>query len=85
MRVDGGQLARPWLTVIIDDYSRAIAGFGLSMQAPSAIHTALILRQAIWRKAVPQWHLCGIPATFYTEYVPRNIFGVELNRSPTRW
>src|SRR2546421_8025360 len=68
VRVDGGQLARPWLTVIIDDYSRAIAGFGLSMQAPSAIHTALILRQAIWRKAVPQWHLCGIPATFYTDH-----------------
>jgi putative transposase len=65
---DGGQLARPWLTVIMDDYSRAIAGFGVSFQAPSAIQTALVLRQAIWRKPIPQWHVCGIPATFYTDH-----------------
>src|SRR5256884_5680258 len=47
VRQDGGPLVRPWLTVIMDDYSRAIAGFGLSLQAPSSIQTALILRQAI--------------------------------------
>jgi putative transposase len=62
-----GQPARPWLTVIMDDYSRAIAGFGISFQAPSALQTALVLRQAIWRKATPQWHVCGIPARFYTD------------------
>jgi putative transposase len=63
-----GQPARPWLTVIMDDYSRAIAGFGVSFQAPSAIQTALVLRQAIWRKLMPQWQICGIPATFYTDH-----------------
>jgi putative transposase len=68
VRHDGGQPARPWLTVIMDDYSRAIAGFGLSFHAPSAIQTALMLRQAIWRKPVPQWHLCGLPETFYTDH-----------------
>ncbi len=73
---DGGAPARPWLTVIMDDYSRAIAGFGVSFHAPSAIQTALVLRQAIWRKSLPQWHICGIPTTFYMEYVPRNIFHV---------
>jgi putative transposase len=65
---DSGPPARPWLTVIMDDYSRAIAGFGVSLQAPSAIHTALVLRQAIWRKPLPQWHVCGIPVTFYTDH-----------------
>jgi putative transposase len=28
----------------------------------------LVLRQAIWRKPLPQWHICGIPATFYTDH-----------------
>jgi putative transposase len=64
----GGPPARPWLTVIMDDYSRAIAGFGVSFHAPSAIQTALVLRQAIWRKPLPQWHICGIPTTFYTDH-----------------
>jgi putative transposase len=63
-----GQPARPWLTVILDDYSRAVAGFGVSFRAPSAIQTALVLRQAIWRKTAPAWHLCGIPETFYTDH-----------------
>ena len=65
---DSGPPVRPWLTVIMDDYSRAIAGFSLSCQAPSAIHTALVLRQAIWRKPLPQWSICGIPRTFYTDH-----------------
>src|SRR5205823_14834988 len=58
------QPARPWLTVILDDYSRAVAGFRVGFEAPSAFRTALTLRQAIWRKADPRWHLCGIPETF---------------------
>jgi putative transposase len=65
---DSGPPARPWLTIIMDDYSRAVAGFGVSFHAPSAIQTALVLRQAIWRKAIPRWHICGIPATFYTDH-----------------
>jgi putative transposase len=65
---DSGVPARPWLTVIMDDYSRAVAGFGVSFHAPSAIQTALVLRQAIWRKPLPQWHICGIPTTFYTDH-----------------
>jgi putative transposase len=68
VRQDGGLPVRPWLTVIMADYSRAMAGFGLSVQAPSSIHTALILRQAIWQKPVPQWRVAGIPATFDTDH-----------------
>ena len=31
---DGGQVARPWLTIIIDDHSRAIAGLLLLLRQP---------------------------------------------------
>ena len=51
----------------MDDYSRAIAGFRLNLEAPSAILTALALRQAIWRKPLPQWKIMGIPAIFYSD------------------
>ena len=64
---EGQEPARPWLTVIEDDYSRAIAGYFLTFDPPSTLHTSLALRQAIWRKEDPRWHLCGIPATFYTD------------------
>jgi putative transposase len=65
---ENGAPSHPWLTVILDDYSRAVAGYFLSFQAPSALNTALALRQAIWRKADPRWHVCGIPETFYTDH-----------------
>jgi len=68
VRDDNGQPARPWLTVILDDYSRAIAGYALNVQAPSALQTALALRQAIWRKSEPGWHLRGVPGEFYTDH-----------------
>ncbi len=60
--------ARPWLTIVLDDYSRAVAGFTLSLHAPSSIQTALALRQAIWHKGDPHWTVCGIPDTFYTDH-----------------
>jgi putative transposase len=63
-----GKCARPWLTVIEDDKSRAIAGYRLSWSAPSAIQTALTLRQAIWRKEDACWQVCGIPDVFYTDH-----------------
>ncbi len=65
---ENGKPVRPWLTVILDDYSRAVAAYRLSAQAPSALQTALVLRDAIWRKTDPRWHVCGIPATFYTDH-----------------
>jgi len=56
---------------MMDDYSRAIMGYELSLMAPSALKTALALRQAIWRKKEPYWPMCGIPATLYTDRVRR--------------
>ena len=63
-----GKAAQPWLTIILDDYSRAIAGYRLSFQEATALTTALTLRTAIWRKEDPRWHVCGIPSTFYTDH-----------------
>jgi putative transposase len=65
---EGGKPAKPWLTVIEDDYSRSIASYRLSFQESTALTTALALRQAIWRKADPRWQICGIPSTFYTDH-----------------
>ena len=62
-----GEPAKPWLTVIIDDYSRAVAGYFLSFEDPSTLHTSLALRQAIWRKEIPSWIVCGIPDVLYTD------------------
>lgn len=68
VRDEQGQARKPWLTIIIDDYSRAIAAFLLSFSSPSAHQTALALRQAIWRKPQPGWHICGIPQVLYTDH-----------------
>lgn len=63
-----GAPARPWLTVIEDDYSRCISGYFLGFGHPNTQHTALALRQAIWRKEDTRWRICGIPDVFYTDH-----------------
>jgi len=63
-----GRPARPWLTLIEDDHSRAVAGYAVNLGAPSALTTALAFRQAIWRKPWPGWHVCGIPDAFYVDH-----------------
>lgn len=63
-----GKPERPWLTIILDDYSRAVAGYFSTFENPSAIHTSLVLHQAIWRKNNPEWQICGIPEIFYTDH-----------------
>jgi len=59
---------RPWLTVVVDDHSRAVAGFTTFVGAPSALQTSLALRQAIWRKTDPAWQVCGIPDVLYVDH-----------------
>ena len=63
-----GKQARPWLTTVIDDHSRAVAGYMVFLGAPSALNTSLALRQAIWRKARPDWHVCGVPDVLYVDH-----------------
>ena len=36
--------------------------------APSALNTALALRQAIWRKSDPAWAMCGIPDILHVDH-----------------
>jgi transposase InsO family protein len=62
-----GEAAKPWLSTVIDDYSRAVSGYFLSFEDPSALHTSLALRQAIWRKEDSRWIVCGIPEVLYTD------------------
>lgn len=64
---DAGKPVRPWLSVVLDDHSRAIAGYFISLDAPSALNTALALRHAIWRKGNPEWILSGIPEQLYVD------------------
>ena len=63
-----GTPVRPWLTIVLDDHSRAVAGYAVFVGAPSAIQTALALRQAIWRKDTPSWPICGLPDVLYADH-----------------
>jgi putative transposase len=63
-----GEAVRPWLTIILDDYSRAIAGYTVFLEAPTALQTALALRQAIWNKQNAAWPVCGIPDVLYVDH-----------------
>jgi len=63
-----GKPDRPWLTTVMDDYARAICGYTVFTGAPSAINTALALRQAIWRKTDPAWGMCGIPDILHVDH-----------------
>ena len=63
-----GKPFRPWLTAVIDDYSRAVPGYYIGVEAPSILRTALAFRQAIWKKTDPQWLVCGLPGEFYVDH-----------------
>jgi putative transposase len=63
-----GRPARPWLTVILDDHSRAVPGYTVFLGDPSMLQTALAFRQAIWRKTDPAWPVCGLPAVLYSDH-----------------
>jgi putative transposase len=63
-----GAAVRPWLTLILDDYSRVVAGYTLFLGAPTALQTALALRQAIWRKPHAAWPVCGMPDVLHVDH-----------------
>jgi putative transposase len=63
----GREPEKPWLTIVMDDYSRTVAGYLLSFEPPSTLHTSLALRQGMWRKDDPRWNICGIPDVLYTD------------------
>ncbi len=63
-----GKPTRPWMTAILDDHSRAAAGYTVFLGDPNTAQTSLALRQAIWRKQDPDWPVCGIPTTLYVDH-----------------
>ncbi len=62
------QPARPWLTVVLDDYSRAVAGYTVFLGDPTAEQTALALHQAAGRKTNPAWPVMGLPDVLYSDH-----------------
>ena len=70
----GELLSRPWLTTVIDTYSRCIMGINLGFDAPSSQVVALALRHAIFPKHYTldyqlseEWGTYGKPEHFYTD------------------
>lgn len=70
----GGILGRPWLTIVVDTYSRCIMGMHLGFDAPSATVVCLALRHAILPKQYSpayelqqSWGTYGIPQYLYTD------------------
>lgn len=70
----GVLLSRPWLTTVIDTYSRCIVGFNLGFDAPSSSVVALALRHAILPKKYDSeyklyadWPTCGTPEYIFTD------------------
>ncbi|PSB11833.1 transposase [filamentous cyanobacterium CCP2] len=70
----GELLGRPWLTIVIDTYSRCIMGFNLGFDAPSSRVVALALRHAILPKKYDStyklyedWPTYGTPEYIFTD------------------
>jgi putative transposase len=70
----GSLLGRPWLTIVVDTYSRCIMGIHLGFDAPSAAVVCLALRHAILPKQYSSayelqesWGTYGIAQHLYTD------------------
>ncbi|MBE9011051.1 transposase [Pseudanabaenaceae cyanobacterium LEGE 13415] len=70
----GEVLGRPWLSIVVDTYSRCIMGLHLGFDAPSAQVVGLALRHAILPKQYPAayelqqvWDTYGLPQYLYTD------------------
>jgi putative transposase len=70
----GEMLGRPWLTTVVDTYSRCIMGMHLGFDTPSAAVVCLALRHAILPKKYSSsyevkqnWGTYGIPQYLYTD------------------
>ncbi len=73
--LDREPIGRPWLTVAIDTYSRCIAGFHVTLEAPSATSVGLCLTHAAMDKA-PWLALRGVEADWPVAGKPRRV-GVD--------
>jgi len=73
--LDREPIGRPWLTVAIDVHSRCIAGFHVTLDAPSAISVGLCLTHVAMDKA-PWLALREVEADWPVQGKPRQI-GVD--------
>jgi putative transposase len=71
---NGESIGRPWLTTVIDTYSRCIMGMYLGLEGSSAAVTCLALRHSIMPKQYSgnyelsnQWLTYGVPDYLYTD------------------
>jgi putative transposase len=71
---DGKLIGRPWLTTVIDSYSRCIVGINLGFDAPSSQVVALSIRHAILKKNYAaeyklncEWGTLGTPQYLFTD------------------
>ena len=68
-------LGRPWLTVLLDVFSRSVVGFHLSLDAPSATGVALAIAQGVlckseWlaeRHLQLAWAMQGLPISIHLD------------------
>lgn len=68
-------IGRPWVTVVIDVSSRAVAGLHVSLEDPSVISVGMALRHAILDKAdalrergvVADWPAFGLPDGIHSD------------------
>ncbi|WP_292227412.1 Mu transposase C-terminal domain-containing protein [Mesorhizobium sp.] len=68
-------LQRPWLTLAIDIASRMIAGFYLTLEAPSTVSVALAIQHVVQPKEVwlaglgidAKWPACGFPDAIHLD------------------
>ena len=72
---DREPIGRPWLTVAIDVYSRCIAGFHVTLEAPSATSVGLCLTHVAMDKA-PWLALRRVEASWPVQGKPRRV-GVD--------
>lgn len=70
----GNPVGRPWLTVVIDSYSRCVMGVNVGFDAPSSQVVALALRHAMLPKHYGseyklhcEWGTYGKPVHFFTD------------------
>jgi putative transposase len=62
---EDGSVGKPWLTIVIDDYSRAVAGYYLGFEHLRRCERRLLYARASGVKAIPIGKSVGSP-TFFT-------------------
>jgi putative transposase len=85
-------IGRPWVTIIFDVASRAVLGFHVTLEAPSATSVAMALSMAClpktkWLEALAldlDWPMCGIPEVLHLDNASE-FHGEALRRGCERY